>query len=289
MPARGCGDMLKIGDFSRLARVSVKKLRFYDAAGVFSPAYVEPRTGYRFYRAAQLPQLQRVLLLRELGCSLAETAQLLRLPAGSAACERALALLRRRLMTRLARDEERLRRLDDLLHARPRALPGGTSAVAVRSLAPVSALTLRERVRSVGTEVERMFESTEQRVARHGCRAALSPFLLFHDMEYREHDMDVEVCIPIEAQALGDCGGRLVAGASQAACLRFAGSYAQAPGLYERMLEWMDGAGMRIAGPVRETYLRFGAAQRGYTLPPLMLADGVAEYETELQIPVHAL
>jgi len=40
---------------------------------------------------------------------------------------------------------------------------------------------------------------------------------------------------------------------------------------------------------VRESYLRFGAQQRGYTLPPLMLADGVAEYETELQIPVQQL
>jgi DNA-binding transcriptional MerR regulator len=281
--------MLKIGDFSRLARVSVKKLRFYDAAGLFAPAHVQPRTGYRFYRASQLPQLQRVLLLRELGCSLAETAQLLRLPGDSPAWAHALALLRRRLMTRVARDEERLRRLDTLLHeAGPVAAAGG-DPVAVRALAPVSALTLRERVCASGAEVERMFESTEQRVARFGCRAAVSPFLLFHDMEYRERDLDVEVCIPIEAQALSVCGGRLVPGAAHAACLRFAGSYAQAPRLYERMLEWMDGAGVRIAGPLRETYLRFGAGQRGYTLPPLMLADGVAEYETELQIPVRAL
>ena len=64
--------MLKIGDFSRLAHVSVKTLRFYDEAGLFAPAAVEPRTGYRFYRAAQLPQLQRILLLRELGCTVAE-------------------------------------------------------------------------------------------------------------------------------------------------------------------------------------------------------------------------
>jgi len=281
--------MLKIGDFSRLARVSVKKLRFYDAAGLFAPAHVQPRTGYRFYRAAQLAQLQRVLLLRELGCSLAETAQLLRLPPDSPAYARTLTLLRRRLMTRVARDEERLRRLDTLLHAAEPQAGASGAPVAVRALAAIGALTLRERVRDAGVEVERMFESTEQRVARLGCRTAVSPFLLFHDMEYREHDMDVEVCVPIEPQALSACGGRLVPGAAQAACLRFAGSYAQAPRLYERMLEWMDGAGVRIAGPLRETYLRFGAAQRGYTLPPLMLADGVAEYETELQMPVCAL
>jgi DNA-binding transcriptional MerR regulator len=280
--------MLKIGDFSRLARVSVKKLRFYAAAGVFAPAHVEQRTGYRFYRAAQLPELRRVLLLRELGCSLAETAALTKLAPDSPAATRALELLRARLMTRLARDEERLRRLDALLHARPRRAPHGTP-VALRALEPVGALTLRARVRAGDTEVQRMFETTERRVARHGCRAPLSPFLLFHDMEYREHDMDVEVCIPVAAQAVSACGGRIVPGAAQAACARFAGSYAQAPGLYERLLEWMDDTGMRISGPVRETYLRFGAAQRGYRLPPLMLAEGVADYVTELQVPVLAL
>ena len=280
--------MLKIGDFSRLARVSVKKLRFYDAAGLFVPAHVEPRTGYRFYRAAQLPELRRILLLRELGCSVRETARLVQLAPHSLAGTPELGQLRQRLMTRLARDEERLRQLDALLRTRPRTA-GAVLPVALRALAPVSALTLRARVRGDGAEVQRMFELTERRAARRGCRAPLSPFLLFHDMEYRERDMDVEVCVPIEAAAVQSCGGRLVAAVPRAACVRFAGSYAQAPRLYEQMLAWMDRTAMRIAGPVRETYLRFGAAQRGYTLPPLMLADGVAEYETELQVPVQAL
>ena len=282
--------MLKIGDFSRLARVSVKTLRFYDQAGLFAPAAVEPRTGYRFYRAAQLPQLQRILLLRELGCTVAETAQLMRLGPDAPAYLKELAQLRRRLMTRVARDEERLRRLDGLLHAQPRPAPDCShSAVIVRALPAVSALTVRERVQASGGEVERMFESIERRAARHGCRAPLSPFLLFHDMEYRDRDMDVEVCVPIEPAALSACSGRLVPGVTRAACARFAGSYAQAPRLYGHMLAWLDAEGARICGPVRESYLRFGAQQRGYTLPPLMLADGVAAYETELQIPVQQL
>lgn len=279
--------MLKIGDFSRLARVSVKTLRFYDQAGLFRPAWVEPRSGYRFYRAQQLRELKRIRLLRELGCSVEETAQLVRLDAAGAACAQQLTQLRRRLMTRLAREEERLRRLDELLHGQTPPVTG--SAVREHALGPVSALTLRDRVPSVERAVQRMFESTERRSARHACRAPASPFLLFHDMEYREREVDVEVCVPIVPEALGACGGRVVPGAPRAARLRFAGSYAQAPRLYEHMLAWMDATGTRIAGPVRETYLRFGAEQRGYTLPPLLLADSVAEYETELQIPVQQL
>src|SRR5690349_12643865 len=60
-------SLLRIGPFSRLARVTIKTLRFYDAAGLFRPAWTDPRSGYRFYSTAQLPALRRIRVLRELG------------------------------------------------------------------------------------------------------------------------------------------------------------------------------------------------------------------------------
>ncbi len=41
--------MIRIGDFSRLSRVSVKALRFYDEKGLLKPVQVDPSTGYRYY------------------------------------------------------------------------------------------------------------------------------------------------------------------------------------------------------------------------------------------------
>jgi hypothetical protein len=41
--------MLKMGDFSSLAQVSIKTLRYYDERSLLSPAHVDPETGYRFY------------------------------------------------------------------------------------------------------------------------------------------------------------------------------------------------------------------------------------------------
>ena len=55
--------MFKIGDFSKLSRVSVKTLRYYDELGLLKPAHVDHFTGYRFYSADQLPQLNRILAL----------------------------------------------------------------------------------------------------------------------------------------------------------------------------------------------------------------------------------
>ncbi|HXY76329.1 MAG TPA: MerR family transcriptional regulator [Steroidobacteraceae bacterium] len=281
--------MLKIGDFSRLARVTVKTLRFYDDAGLFRPAYVEPRSGYRFYRAEQLRALRRVRLLRHLGLSVREVRELSPLASDSPEYLERLAALRERLLLSVVHDAQRLRQLDALI--RGRGTPPhreGPLPISEMSLPAVSALTLRARVCSLDGKVQNMFETIERRAARCGCRVATSPFLLFHDLEYRDKQVDVEACVPVRADSLGVCGGRIVEGVERAAVLRFAGSYAQAPRLYERLLEWMDQAGTQIGGAIRETYLRFGAEQEGYTLPAELLATRVADYETELQIPLAA-
>ena len=57
--------MLTIGPFSRLAGVSPKVLRTYDALGLFRPVWLERDSGYRYYSPAQLPEIRRILALRD--------------------------------------------------------------------------------------------------------------------------------------------------------------------------------------------------------------------------------
>ena len=49
--------MLKIGLFSKLSRVSIRMLRYYDEMGLLHPAYIDPESDYRYYREDQLPQI----------------------------------------------------------------------------------------------------------------------------------------------------------------------------------------------------------------------------------------
>ena len=48
--------MLKIGDFSKLSRVSIRMLRHYDDIGLLKPAEIDEFTGYRYYHEQQLLQ-----------------------------------------------------------------------------------------------------------------------------------------------------------------------------------------------------------------------------------------
>jgi predicted transcriptional regulator YdeE len=69
--------MLKVGDFSQLAHVTVKALRHYDEIGLLKPVWIDRFSGYRYYTPGQLPRLNRILALKDLGFSLAQIRDLL--------------------------------------------------------------------------------------------------------------------------------------------------------------------------------------------------------------------
>jgi len=69
--------MLKIGDFSQLGQVSVRTLRLYDELALLKPAAIDRFTDYRYYSVEQLPRLNRILALKDLGFSLEQIARLL--------------------------------------------------------------------------------------------------------------------------------------------------------------------------------------------------------------------
>ena len=66
--------MHRIGEFSRLAQISIKTLHHYDEVGLLKPAHVDAETNYSM---SQLPRLYRILALRDLGFPLNRIAEAL--------------------------------------------------------------------------------------------------------------------------------------------------------------------------------------------------------------------
>src|SRR5260370_17384368 len=62
--------MFLTGEFSQISRVSKRLLHYYDEIGVLKAARIDPQTGYRYCSASQLPHLNRILALRDLGLTL---------------------------------------------------------------------------------------------------------------------------------------------------------------------------------------------------------------------------
>ncbi len=63
-------EMLKIGDFSKLARASVKACRYYGELGLFKPSWTDRFTDYRYNTLHQLPRLNCILALKDLRLAL---------------------------------------------------------------------------------------------------------------------------------------------------------------------------------------------------------------------------
>lgn len=274
--------MFRIGDFSRLARVTIKTLHHYDEAGLLQPSHVDRQSGYRYYTAAQLETLQRILLLKDLGFALEQIRELLRADAETWA--RTLDERRAELTTSIAADQSRLLRLTALRQALDHS---GTEPppVVLRAVPAVEVYSVRERVPQLGAPMQALFEKAEAVVAAAQARDPASPFTIFHDPDYREADVDVEVCIPVKKD-LDRLVTRVVPASAAMSCITYHGPYEQTPLLYSQLLQWLDRSGMRMSGPLREVYHRYGADQVGYRLPASVLTNNSAEYVTELQAPV---
>jgi DNA-binding transcriptional MerR regulator len=269
--------MFRIGDFSRLARVTIKTLHHYDEAGLLQPSHVDPQTGYRYYAASQLETLQRILLLKDLGFTLEQIRELLDADADSWA--KTLDRRQTELAASIAADQSRLLRLNTL---RQTIKP---LTVTVREVPAVEVYSVRTRVPQLGTPMQALFEEAEAAVAAANGRSPASPFTIFHDPDYRETDVDVEICIPVKAR-LDRLATHVLPACAAMSCITYRGPYEQTSMLYSQLLQWLDRSGMRMSGPLREVYHRYGADQVGYRLPASVLTTKSDEYVTELQAPV---
>src|SRR3982750_1656991 len=104
--------MFSIGDFAGLGRVSVRMLRHYDAIGLIRPAHVDPHSGYRYYTAAQLRLLNRVIALKDLGFTLHQVQTMIEEKVGAEELRGMLRLRRADLAAAMERDTARLTQVD---------------------------------------------------------------------------------------------------------------------------------------------------------------------------------
>jgi len=109
--------MFTVGEFSRIAQVSKRLLRYYDEIGLLPPRHIDPSTGYRFYSAGQLPQLNRILALKDLGLSLEQIQRLARDEVSMEEMQGMLLLKKAEIEQHLQGELHRIRKIEARLQA----------------------------------------------------------------------------------------------------------------------------------------------------------------------------
>ena len=67
-------QLLKIGELAAMAGISVKAMRVYEKKNIIKPVQVDEETGYRYYSAGQLRELEALQALQDMGFTLNEIA-----------------------------------------------------------------------------------------------------------------------------------------------------------------------------------------------------------------------
>jgi DNA-binding transcriptional MerR regulator len=229
-------NLMPIGEFASASRLSQKALRLYGEKGLLPPSWVDPASGYRYYRVEQLQAATLIALLRRGGMSLAEIRAFLSDPS----VER-LEDYERRAADELADRRRVLRYAKRLLKEEP------MYDVVTREVDEQPYVSRTKRV--FVPELEPFIVDTFRELGRDD--AAEPGFVLYHGPVNAEEDGPVEVCVPTD-----DGDKRLPAG--EIALTEISGEQCQFPqilGAYEAVYRWVKESGREASGPAREIYL----------------------------------
>lgn len=254
--------MFRIGEFSRLARVSTRLLRYYDQLGLLRPEVVSDN-GYRYYAIAQLMQLNRILVLRDLGFSLEQIARTLDEGVSTSELRGMLRARQAELERTLAESAQRLRLVESRIAALEPEQDGLEDDVVFRSEPTRRFLSLRVTLSSFGEALALAYELLAE-VPKQLPRSLLGELIgVGHATEFEPDDLDVELgfalhgepsLLPVlsggRALALRDLPGH----ERVAACVRV-GPPERAHQVTGRIGRALAASGQRLAGPSREIFL----------------------------------
>jgi DNA-binding transcriptional MerR regulator len=258
--------MFTIGDFANLGRVSVRMLRHYDAIGLLRPARVDPSSGYRYYTAAQLSVLNRVLALKDLGFTLQQVQSIVDDKVGTGEMRGMLRLRRAQLASAVAEDSARLARVDARLRLIETEGHMTTEDVILKSTPAIRVVELSAP--AAGYEAQYITESLSplypqlmERMAAAGVKMSGAPlaYYLAAPTGPGDESITVHAAFPVTGDPSTEAGFDVVElpGFAQAATMIHRGSMAEAYRTGQTMAQWIDDNGYRIVGSGygREIYL----------------------------------
>jgi DNA-binding transcriptional MerR regulator len=267
--------MFKIGDFSKLTQVSIRMLRHYDEMGVFKPARIDAESGYRYYTAAQLPRLNRILALQDLGFSIRQIADLLEQELSTEQLRGMLLQKQAELHDQVRSEQERLARVAARLQQLE--TPGSSYDIRIKEVPPMQVAAVRDTISSYGS-IGFLYGQLFAQIPPQHIQGA--PISIWHDDSHKEAGIDAEALIPVADEAQGNGivqvyrleGGRMASVVHQ-------GSYNRLTTAYDALVNWMEAGGYQIAGANREVYLHAATPPR----------SDDESYVTEILFPVQSV
>lgn len=186
--------MLKIGDFSKLSRISIRMLRHYDEIGILHPESVDDFTGYRYYSESQLPLAGQIQTLKSLGFGLSVIKEILGKYSDAQEMEQFLLAKRKELEEAAAETQQKLMLLDSTLKWMRKDGIFMDYNVTLKTVPERYVASVRKVIPAYDCEGI-LWEMMRRELEPQNVQQAVPCYgmAIFHDEGYKEHDPDVEI------------------------------------------------------------------------------------------------
>lgn len=271
--------MFKIGEFSKLTQVTVRMLRYYDETGLLKPAKIDSLTGYRMYSSEQILLLNKIIYLRDSGFNVAEIAVILNNDNDSFIIEQlnkkyieiedSISALETKLKKIKVAKEELFTDKNEMHYN-----------VLIKNIPSYFVLSLRKVIPNYYAE-GKLWKELSLFANEHKVDISANCFSIYHDDDYREENVDVELCVPVNkaVKVAAPFCFRNVDAIETMACMMVYGDFSNIKTAYLSLAVWLqENKQYKIQGPSRQIVHRGPWNE-----------ENSKDYLTEIQIPLKIL
>jgi DNA-binding transcriptional MerR regulator len=264
-------NLIPIGQFSILTRLTVRALRLYDKLGILVPAHVDPDTGYRYYIPEQAETGHRISALRQIDLPLDEVRFVLETPIQTT---RTLEIHASRLRQRRDESERALH----LLRAIQEGVEPLNVPIEIREVTPTRGISLEAKTSmdkigpTIGATMPRLVEVLQAHGAKGG-----NDFAAYPDEEFDPQNMTVVIGISTDADIPSQDDGIAIREFGGGRCI-----VATLDGPYDAMTQTWQEAWAYLA---EHGHTRRGTAYELYRVG-MAESQNPDEFETDVIIPI---
>lgn len=251
-------ELLPIGAFASLTRLSIKALRLYDQLNLLQPHWVDPQTGYRYYSKDQLKSARMIRNMREMDMPLATIRQVLVALVESPAQAEALASEYSEMREQQA-GQIRVQVAQFIQQIRQEQTPMSFE-VNIKSIPAQQVVSITRRVKAskLDETIRKSLEACRSLIAGQQLQASAAPFGIFHGPINEQEDGPLEICLPVDGKVKGsgEIQVKQLQG-GQAACVMAVGPETDFPtilGAYDASADWIQRNGYEMAASPREIW-----------------------------------
>lgn len=250
--------MIKIGDFARLSQVTIPALRHYEDIGLLKPISVDSATGYRYYSVSQLPRLNRILALKDLGFTLQQIENVLNGGLTLDELRGMLKLKHAEVEQQLATEQTRLDRIAARLKQIEQEDGMSEFEVALKTVSPMLVASCTVTIPTndqVSDFLGRAFAEVGNHITANDAKWVGPCGAFWHQgSEVLENEV-AEAVIPIDHMIPGTASVQVYeVPATQVASVVHHGAFDSLPQMHRALHEWMEINQYQTVGSYREFY-----------------------------------